>query len=167
MVLSLITAASENNVIGRKNDLPWHLPAELKYYRSQTINKPNIMGRKTHEAIGRPLPKRRNIVISRDPAYKAEGCDTATTLEQAIEIARQDNPEEAFVIGGAEIYKIALPLIDRLYLTRVHTTVDDGDAFFPEIDMSKWKEVRHEEHPVDAENPIAFTMMVFEREIKK
>lgn len=163
MLLSLIVAASENNVIGKGGDLPWHLPAELKYYRSQTIGKPNIMGRRTHEAIGRPLPKRRNIVISRDPAYKAEGCDAVTTIEQAIDVAKRDNPEETFVIGGAEIYKLALPLIDRLYFTRVHTTVEGGDTFFPEVHWDEWKEIRSEHHPADAENSIAFTIFVYER----
>lgn len=163
MILSLIVAASENNVIGTGGDLPWHLPAELRYYRATTLGKPNIMGRKTHEAIGRPLPKRHNIVISRDPTYKAEGCDTVTTIEDAIERAKKDNIEEIFVIGGGEIYKIALPLADRLYLTRVHTVIEGGEAFFPEVAWDQWKEVQRTEHAVDAENSLAFTMLVYDR----
>ena len=163
MILSLIAAVSDNDVMGRKNELPWHLPAELRYYRSQTIGKPNIMGRKTHEAIGRPLPKRHNIVISRQPGYHAEGCDVVSNLDDAIELAKKDDAEEAFVIGGGEIYKVALPLIDRLYLTRVHTVIEDGDTFFPPIDMTGWQEISRVEHPADAENPIPFTMFIYER----
>ncbi len=163
MIISLIVAASENNVIGKGGDLPWHLPAELRYYRSTTLGKPNIMGRKTHEAIGRPLPKRHNIVISRDPSYRAEGCDTVTTIGEAIALAKKDNVDEIFVIGGGEIYKLALPLADRLYLTRVHTVIEGGEAFFPDVSWDQWKEVRRTEHLADAENPLAFTMLVYDR----
>lgn len=163
MIVSLIVAASENNVIGKGGDLPWNLPAELKYYRSKTIGKPNIMGRRTHEGIGGPLPKRHNIIVTHNRDYKAEGCDVVTSVQDGIELAKKDNTDEIFVIGGEGIFREALPLADRLYLTRVHTTIEGGDTFFPEFSTDDWKEVSRAEHPVDAENPIPFTMMIFEK----
>lgn len=164
MILSLIAAASENNVIGKGNRLPWELPAELWYFRDTTKGKPVIMGRKTYESIGRPMPGRHNIVVSRDAAWKAPGCDTAAGIEEAVEIASRDDVEEVFVIGGEQIYRLAMPLADRIYLTRVHTVVEGGEAFFPEFDAGEWKEIKREEHAADAENPIAYTMHVYERE---
>ncbi len=163
MILSLIAAASDNHVIGKDGGLPWHLPAEMKFFRETTTGKPVIMGRKTFASMGRALPKRRNIVISRDATLKIEGCDTVTTIQDAITVAKQDTSEEIFVIGGEEIYRLALPLADRIYLTHVHTIVEGGNAFFPEFHESEWKEIRREEHAVDAENAIAFTVVVMER----
>jgi dihydrofolate reductase len=163
MILSLIVAASENNVIGKQGDLPWNLPAELKYYRSKTLGKPNIMGRRTHEGIGKPLPKRHNIVVSRTPGYTAEGCDVVSSIREGIELAKKDNIDEAFIIGGEGIFREALPIADRLYFTRVHTTIEGGDTFFPDFDVADWNEVSKTEHPVDAENSISFTMYVYER----
>lgn len=163
MLVSLIAAASENNVIGKGNTLPWDLPSELRYFRDTTRGKPVIMGRKTYDSIGRPMPGRHNIVVTRDSAWKAEGCDTVTSVEEAIALAKQDGIEEIFVIGGEQIYRLALPLADRIYLTRVHTVIEDGEAFFPEFDLAKWEEIKKEEHPADNENSIAYTIYEYHR----
>lgn len=162
MILSLIAAASENNVIGKAGTLPWHLPADFQYFKQVTTGKPIIMGRKTFESIGRPLPKRRNIIVTRNASFTAEGCDVVHSVEEAVKLAEQDG-EEVVVIGGEEIYKLALPLANRIHLTRVHATIEDGDAFFPEISLDEWKEVSHAEHPADGENAFAFTIIVYER----
>jgi dihydrofolate reductase len=159
--LSLIVAVSENNVIGKDDALPWSLPDDLKYFRQKTEGKPVIMGRKCYESIGRPLPNRRNIVVSRKEDLKIEGCEVVGSLEEAVEIAKGD-AEEIFVIGGAQIYELALPLAGRLYLTRVHAEID-GDVFFPEVDENEWKEVSREEHDADQEHQDAFTFLVYER----
>lgn len=141
--ISLIAALSENRVIGIKNHLPWNLPEDLKRFRTLTSGHPIIMGRKTFESIGKPLPKRENIVITRDPAYAREGIRVASSLESAIEIARAGSPQEIFVIGGAEIYRLALPLADRLYLTLVSGQFE-GDAFFPDWSVHAWTETSRE-----------------------
>lgn len=167
MILSLVAAASDNNVIGKGGWLPWHLPAELKYFREATRGKPVVMGRKTYQAIaerGRaPLPKRRNIVVTRDADRKFEGADVVTSLQEALELARRDGAEECCVIGGEQIYRLALPLADRILLTRVHTVIEDGEAFWPGFDEAAWELVSQQRHEADAENNLAFTTMVFER----
>ena len=137
MNVSLIVAVSRNGVIGLDNQLPWHLPEDLKYFKSVTMGKPLIMGRKTFESIGRPLPGRTNIVITRDSGWHAEGVEVAQTLLQAMTLARlacaQAELNEIMVIGGEQIYRLALPVADRLYLTEVQAEVE-GDAFFPAYD---------------------------------
>ncbi len=160
MTLSLIVAASENHVIGKGGKIPWHLPADLKHFRDLTQGHPVIMGRKTYESIGHPLPNRTNIVITRGKEVKIEGCTIVHSLEDALRIV-SDSPE-VFVIGGGEIYKEALPLADRIYLTRVHAIVE-GDAFFPEIDPKQWREVSRERHAADAEHLYPYTFLVYER----
>lgn len=129
--ISLIAALSENRVIGKDNKLPWHLPEDLRHFKEVTSGHPVIMGRKTFESIGRLLPKRHNIVVSRDSSYVVEGATMAHSLEQALEIAKNYDQNEIFIIGGGQIFKQSLPLADRLYLTIVHTEIE-GDAFFPE-----------------------------------
>lgn len=145
--LSLIVATAENNVIGKDNKMPWHIPEDFKHFKEITMGKPCIMGRKTYESIldqlGKPLPGRTSIVISRT-GYTHEGCISASSLEEAIEKARAETDEEIMVIGGAQIYKLALPLADRIYLTRVHQA-PEGDAFFPEFGAD-WKEIEFESH---------------------
>lgn len=167
MIISLMGAASENNVIGKDNWLPWDLPAELAHFRSLTRGKPVIMGRKTYDSIaarGRaPLPGRHNIIVSRDADKHYEGADVVSSIEEAIELARKDGAEEACVIGGEGIYRLAIPLADKIFLTRVHTTIDGGEAFFPEFDEAEWKLTKSERHEADAENAIPFTMMMYER----
>ncbi len=165
--LSLIAAVAENRCIGHENRLPWHLPEDLKRFREITRGHPVIMGRKTFESIGRPLPQRQNIVISRDPNYSACGVETVTSLEQAIEKASAQNPKEIFVIGGAEIYRLALPYADRLYLTLIHQEVP-GDAFFPDWGKSdsgeiQWNETFRSKVGAKGEGAPAFTYLNLER----
>jgi dihydrofolate reductase len=164
--LAVIVAAAENGVIGRNNALPWHLPADLQYFKRVTMGKPIVMGRKTFESIGRPLPGRTNVVISRDPHYSAEGVQVVGSLDAALRMAEDialiDGAEELVVIGGAEIYREALPLARRLYLTEVHAVVD-GDARLPDIDWDCWREVRRERHDAEGNNPYDYSFVVFER----
>lgn len=161
MIVSIIAAVSENNVIGSKGRLPWSLPADMKRMKTLTMGHPLIMGRKTHESVGRALPGRRNIVVTRmHTAYP--GCEIAVSMEEALAAVKNDPSGEAFVFGGGEIYRQATEVADRIYLTRVRATVD-GDAFFPEIDMKKWKEISREDHPADAENEHPFSFITYER----
>lgn len=155
MILSLIVAADLNNVIGAGNKLLWNLPDDMKHFRELTSGHPVIMGRKTYESIGRPLPKRRNIVISRQKDLAIDGCDVVDSLERAIELVKDDPTSEAFIIGGGEIYRQAMDRADRIYLTRVHGEFT-GDTFFPEIDPKEWKEVEREEHTKDDSHEYAF-----------
>ena len=183
MKISLIAAASENNVIGKDNALPWHLPHDLAYFKRVTDGSPVIMGRKNYEsiiaALGKPLPNRRNIIITRQEDLECEGCDVVHSLEEAIDAAKDhlstaschslsvsargelEVIQEIFIIGGGQIYAEALPKADRVYLTRVHTEIE-GDVFFPELG-EEWKEVSREHHEKDEEHAHAFTFMVFER----
>jgi dihydrofolate reductase len=167
MIVSLIAAASENNVIGKDNWMPWDLPAELAYFRAVTKGKPVIMGRKTYDSVGRPMPGRHNIVISRNADLKIEGVDVVSSMEEALEVVKKDNADETFVTGGEHIYKLAMPYANRIYLTRVHTTIEGGEAFFPEFDESEWSLVKSEKHEPDAENKIPYTIMVFERTLRQ
>ena len=145
--LSLIVAAADNNVIGIENKMPWHIPEDFKHFKSITMGKPCIMGRKTFESIvaqlGKPLPGRTSIVVSRN-GFDHEGAVTTNSIEEAIEKAKTENAEEIMVIGGAQIYEQSLHLADRLYLTRVHQS-PEGDAFFPELDET-WTQVQGEDH---------------------
>lgn len=167
MFLSLIAAVSDNNVIGRKNDLPWHLPAELKWFKALTTGHPVIMGRKTCESIlarrGSMLPNRHNIIVSRSMEQKPDGADVVASIDEAMLLAERDGAGEAFIIGGERMYAEGLAKAHKLYLTRVHTVIEDGDAFFPEFNEGEWTITQSERHEADAENPIAFTMMVYER----
>ena len=140
--LCLIAALADNRVIGRDNQLPWHLPADLKHFKALTLGKPIIMGRKTWDSLGRPLPGRLNLVVSRQPGLTLEGAEVFATLEAAIERAdvwaREEDAEELMLIGGAQLYELGLEQADRLYLTRVGLE-PEGDAFFPQIDESVWR----------------------------
>ncbi|PKU24606.1 dihydrofolate reductase [Telmatospirillum siberiense] len=158
-MLSLIVAAAANGVIGRDNQLPWHNPEDLRYFKRVTMGKPLVMGRKTHQSIGRPLPGRPNIVVTRDPAWTAEGVHIAHSLEQALDMAGAlAAGGEIMVIGGAELFNAALDQADRLYLTEVHRDYE-GDVFFPMPDPASWREVSREEHPGDP----AYGFVVLER----
>jgi dihydrofolate reductase len=159
MRLTAIVAVSQNGYIGKDGGLPWHLPAEMAFFKRTTTDHPIIMGRKTYESIGRPLPERKNIIISRDNMYEAEGCLVVSSLEEALEAAR--GSDEVFIIGGASIYQLAMPKIDKIYLTRVKTDVQ-GDKRF-EFDESGWKMVSNEPHPADAENEYAFDIQEWAR----
>jgi dihydrofolate reductase len=144
-MISLIAALAENGVIGRGNTLPWRLPADLARFRRLTTGKPVIMGRKTYESIGRPLPNRLNIVLSRRPDALPEGVVSVDSPEAAAAAAEDGPRSETMVIGGAEIYRLFLPAAQRLYLTRVHRTVD-GDTSFPPFDETEWREISRERH---------------------
>ncbi|SIS49591.1 dihydrofolate reductase [Thalassolituus maritimus] len=165
MKLSMIVAVAENGVIGRNNSLPWYLPNDLKYFKQTTMGKPVIMGRKTYESIGKPLPGRTNIVITRQADYQPEGVKVVNSVEAARELAESvcliDGQDEAMIMGGAEIYALALPHTDRLYLTEVHADVE-GDAFFPEYDKSRWQEVAREDFAAEGPNPYNYSFVVYE-----
>ena len=143
-MLSLIVAASENNVIGKNNQLPWHLPNDLRFFKNTTWAMPVIMGRKNFEAMKRPLPGRMNIVITSNNSFEAEGVFRAHSLDHSIELAETANCREIFIIGGGEIFRQALPMADKIYFTRVHTEIE-GDVFFPEFDWENEWELQHAE----------------------
>jgi dihydrofolate reductase len=170
MKVALIVAAAINDVIGRDNQLPWHLPQDLKYFKAKTLGKPVIMGRKTYESIGRPLPGRPNIVVTRNQAWSAEGVSVVTSLADALALAGQlmehqhEQLQEAMIIGGAEIYRSALPLANRIYLTRIELQVD-GDAYFPQLNPQEWREVSN--LPGEGEGAVPHRFLVYERVVQK
>ena len=148
-IISLVCAMAKNRVIGKDNQMPWHLPADLKHFKSVTMGKPIIMGRKTYESIGRPLPGRRNIVISRNPDYQLEGCDTVTSFESALELTKE--VEEVMVVGGGFLYSETLSLANKLFLTFIDLEID-GDTQFPEFEHLALTEVRREVYEPDEKN---------------
>jgi len=158
--LSLLVAVAENGVIGRDNALPWRLPDDLKRFKALTMGKPILMGRSTFESIGRALPGRTSLVLTRSPAWSAAGVTVVHSLEEAI--ARAAGAEELLVIGGAQVYALALPRAARIYLTRVHASVS-GDTRLPELGRAAWREVSRAEHPPDALHAHAMTFSVLER----
>jgi dihydrofolate reductase len=166
MRIAMIWAMASNGVIGRQNKLPWHLPNDLKYFKRLTSGKTVIMGRKTYESIGRPLPNRINIVITRAEDFHAEGIKVVNSLPAALELAAAETlisgAEEVIVIGGAEIYKLCLPLAERLYVTLVHADVD-GDARFPEWDRQAYQEIGREDFSADGPNPYDYSFVVFDK----
>lgn len=153
-------AASSNDVIGRDGAIPWHLPEDLKRFRRLTMGKPVLMGRATYDAIGRPLPGRRNIVITRQRNLGIAGCEVVGGPAEALE--RVAGSGEAMIIGGGQVYERFLPRADRIHLTRVHLTLE-GDAFFPKLDPGEWRVVSEERHPATAGRPIAYTWQTFTR----
>ena len=162
MKVALIVAVSQNNVIGRDNQLPWHLPEDLQYFKSITMGKPILMGRKTYDSIGRPLPGRTNIVITRDPNWTAEGVEVVNSLEAAMtagaEACNAVEGDEIMVIGGAQIYRDCLPMADKLYLTKVDADIQ-GDAFFPEIDTNQWQKTSEKTPAVVDKHPYRFLIL--------
>ncbi len=166
MKLSLICAMAENRVIGRNNSLPWHLSEDLKYFKRVTMGSPIIMGRKTWESIGRPLPGRSNIVVTRNKDYQAEGAKVVESLPAAISLAESialiDGSEEAFVIGGAELYRLALPEADCFHLTRVHAEVE-GDTRLDDFDESRWQEVWRQDFERNETNPYNYSICKLQR----
>jgi dihydrofolate reductase len=159
--LSLIWAMDENRLIGNNNGLPWYLPADLAFFKRTTMGKPIIMGRKTFESIGRPLPGRQNIVVTRDSSFSADGCDIANSIDQAMSLVSQDAPE-AMLIGGASLYLQTLEQADALYLTQIHHTFT-GDTWFPEIDMKQWIEDFREDFEADEKNIHPHSFMKYVR----
>lgn len=167
MIVSAIVAVSDNGIIGRKGDLPWHLPEDMKFFQRTTMGHHVITGRKNWDSIPlkfRPLKGRPNVVVTRNKAFDAPGAVVVGSLNEALALARHEGDTEAFIIGGGEIYKEALRegLVDTLYITRVHAHIE-GDTSFPVIDASAWKETWREEHPADAQHAHAFTFVKLER----
>lgn len=161
MKISLIVAAAENNVIGKDNDLPWRLPDDMKFFVRTTKGHHILTGRKNLESFGKLLPNRTNIVLTRDKSYKFEGAEIFHDLSEAIDFAKNNGEDELMIIGGGEIYKQAMGIADRVYLTRVHTEIE-GDTLFPELG-TEWKEVSSEYHPKDEKHIFDFTFKVFEK----
>lgn len=159
-VISLVVAAAENGIIGRDGELPWRLREDLRRFKAVTLGKPVVMGRKTHESIGRPLPGRRNIVVTRQPDYVADGCDVVSSVSAAL--AAAEGVPEVMVIGGAEIYRQFLPQADRIYLTRVLADVN-GDTRFPELAAGDWREAEREIVAADASNEFDAMFVTLER----
>ncbi len=165
MIVSLIAALTQNRVIGKNNDLPWHLPDDMKYFMNTTKQHHVVMGRKNYESIPekfRPLPNRNNIVVSRNINFQAPQCIVTDSLEKAVTIANEAGEKELFVIGGAEIYHLAMPLADRLYLTEIAATLE-GDTYFPAVDKSQWREVSRVHHDANNRHLFAFDFVQYQR----
>jgi len=162
MIVSLIAALTDEHVIGIDNRLPWKLPADMRWFRRHTLGKTVLMGRKTFESLGcRALPERRNVVITSDRGFTAEGAEVVHDIEQALALAR-DEGEELMVIGGASFYDQMLARADRLYLTYVHADIK-GDAWFPRFDAAQWREVERQDHAADEKNPHPYSFVILER----
>ena len=159
MIVSDVVAISENHVIGKDNKLLWYLPNDLKHFKEITIGHTIIMGRKTYESVGKPLPKRRNIIITRQRAT-IPGCEVVNSIEAALALCAGE--DEVFIVGGTEIYRQSLALTDRIYLTIIHKEFE-GDSFFPDINKEEWKEVSREDHQPDAKNPLPYSFITLER----
>ncbi|WP_223877956.1 dihydrofolate reductase [Luteimonas sp. MC1825] len=157
--LSLVAALDRRRAIGRDNGLPWHLPADLAHFKALTLGKPVLMGRRTAESLGRALPKRRNLVLTRSGRVPFAGMDAVASLDEACALA--SGAAELCVIGGAEVYALALPRAAVLYLTHVETAVEGADAFFPAFDAAAWREVSRERHPADARHAFAFDFVEY------
>jgi len=162
MLISLVVAATENNVIGKDNKLLWHLPNDMKFFKNTTWAMPVIMGRKTFDSLGKPLKGRTNIVITRQRGWKAEGVKAVQNLDKAILEAAHADAKEAFVIGGGEIFKQSMSRAHKIYLTRIHTSLD-GDTFFPDLNEHDWKIVSNLDFEVDNKHAFAYTFQIWER----
>ena len=158
--VSIVVATDERGGIGLRGSLPWHLPEDLRRFKALTLGSPVIMGRRTSDSIGRPLPGRHNIVVSRQAGLAIEGCTVVDSLDAGV--AAAGPAPETFIIGGAELYRLALPIADKLYLTRVHATVG-ADTFFPAFDVADWDEVAREEHAADARHACAMSFLTLRR----
>lgn len=161
MIISIVVAISQNDVLGKDNKLPWHLPADMKYFKQLTLGHPVIMGRSTHEALGKALPGRTNIVITRQDNYVAPGCIVVGNVMSAIDAAKKVHPEECFIIGGGDIIRQTLVWADNIYLTRIFHDFE-GDTFFPVLNKDDWKLVSEEHHLPDEKNRFAYAFQRFE-----
>lgn len=162
MVISMIAAVAENRVIGNKNTIPWHLPADFKYFKETTFGKTIVMGLNTFSSIGgKPLPGRKHVILNNDSNYTApENCEVAHSIEEAVEIIKTE--QEVFICGGASVYKQFLPMAEKLYITEVHAS-PEGDTFFPEIDKTEWGEVWREDHKADEKNSYDYSFIILEK----
>ncbi|MCB0494289.1 MAG: dihydrofolate reductase [Cyclobacteriaceae bacterium] len=168
MKISLIAAVAQNRVIGKENDLPWRLPDDMKYFMQTTSEHHVLMGRKNYDSLPdkfKPLPNRTNIVVTRQNNFEAAGCTIVSSIEKGIEIASQNNEEELFVIGGAQIYKQSLERADYLYLTEINAEIE-GDTYFPEIDPSEWTEISRKPHDIDERHRYSFDFVIYKRKKK-
>ncbi len=160
MNLHLVVAIDKKGGIGKNNQLLWHLPADLKHFKEITSGHPIIMGRKTYDSIGKPLPNRRNVVITRQEKLKIEGAEVVNSLQEAIELVKNENL--AFIIGGAEIFAAAMPLVHQIELTLVHHTFE-ADTFFPEINPKIWEEMNRENHQPDDKNAFSYSFITYKK----
>jgi dihydrofolate reductase len=160
MHISIVVAMDQDQAIGVNGSLPWHLPEDLKYFKRITMGKPIIMGRKTHDSIGRPLPGRENIVVTRNPQYRAQGCTVLSSIQAALKHC--EGQAEVMIVGGSSLYADALNYANRLYLTEVHAAVG-GDVFFPAFDRADWQECARESYQSDDKNPYAYSFTVLDR----
>lgn len=159
-MLSIIVAMDEQGVIGYKNTIPWRLAADMKHVKETTMGKPIVMGRKTHQSIGKPLPGRENIVITRDVTFRSDGCRIFHSLDEAL--SHYAGSEEVMILGGAELYKLTLEQAGRIYLTEVHTKVE-GDTYFPAFEQEQWREISRERHGKDDKNEFDYSFVILER----
>lgn len=162
MIISCIVATAHNDVIGRNNEIPWYLPADLKYFKKVTTGHHVIMGRNCYVSIGKPLPNRTNVIISRDPFFIASSCLVVRSIKEALELAYENGETEAFVIGGGQIYEQTQELWDKIYITEVDLKVE-GDVFFPKVDFTNYNLVSSEAHLADEKNEFDYTFKVYER----
>ena len=162
MMISLIVAMGTNRVIGRDNKMMWHLPLEFKHFKETTLGHCIVLGRKNFESIGRPLPKRTNIIVTRNKDYKADGCVVVNSLEAAIDFAKAQGEDELFITGGGEIYKQALPMADRIYLTEVDYS-EEGDVYFPQFREQDFKKSLLKEKPKSEDNALAWKAFLFDK----
>lgn len=165
MIISMIAAVSKNQVIGKNNDLPWKLPDDMKFFMETTKGHHAIMGRKNYESIPhkfKPLPNRTNIVVTRQNNFNAPGCIVVDSLEKGLAIARDNQEAEAFIIGGAEIYKLGMPYANRLYLTEINAEIQ-GDTFFPQYDKAKWREISRVHHGKDERHSYEFDFVIYDK----
>jgi dihydrofolate reductase len=159
MTVSIVVAIAQNNAIGKDNKLLWHLPRDLKHFKEITTGGTIIMGRKTYDSVGRPLPNRRNIVITRQQ-IDIPGCEVVNSMDAGLDLCRDET--EVFIVGGAEIYKQAMPLTDKIFLTIVHQDFE-GDTYFPDINWDIWKETARQDHEPDEKNPLPYSFITLER----
>jgi dihydrofolate reductase len=171
-IVSMVVAATENDVIGRDNGMPWHLPDDLKYFKARTMGKPMLMGRKTFESIGKPLPGRTSVVMTRDPNWKHDGVVVVRSLDEALRWVASSaanapanaasGVRELCAVGGAEIFRLVWPLAKRLFLTRIHANIE-GDTFFPKVEAREWREVERTEHAADERHAYAMSFLTLDR----
>jgi len=163
MTISIIVAISENNAIGKNGKIPWHLPNDLQHFKQTTLGSHIIMGRKTYESIGKPLPGRTNVVVTKQRNLKIKGCEVVNSLDAALAISRLANQKEVFIIGGASIYETMLSDAEKLYITQVNINIDDADTFFPEYDSQMWIEAKSNPFLPDEQHKYGYTIKLYER----
>lgn len=162
MKISAIVAASKNWVIGKDNEIPWYVPNDLRYFRRMTLGHHIILGRKNYESIGKPLPKRTNLIISRDTNFEAPGCHVFNSIDEAIKFAKKNKEDELFICGGGQIYIQTMDKVDKLYFTEIEAVIE-GDVYFPEIDPSEWELISTERNQADDRHEYGYNFMIYER----